>query len=164
MPLYLSALMIIYSICLIFDIDNVKYAHFFTNVSNSIVFTTMAASIIGAMLGTCKLEYMKSVRKIKKEIENNCQKINYLKTKDKFIQENSVSQNIDYRHSKLNKDTEKKVDLELKRIKLEVIKTSVEEILETNNQIFEEIENIQLIEPIDIKKIRENVLIKRKGK
>ena len=165
-PLYLLSVVIIYFICQLFNVDG-KY-YLITNINNSTTFTIMGAFILGTMLGTCKLEYMRSTYKIKKKIKTNNEKIRKMKepTKNKNI----VKSYIKNSNNNTKKTNKKITDFELEKKYLEIIIKSVEEIMQKDKQILEntgeedfmlDLSNIKLLEPIDIEKIK---ILKRTGK
>lgn len=177
-PIYIVSLAIIYFVCQIFNVDQAY--PFFKSISNSFVFTIAGGIITGSILGTCKLEYMSSVHKIKRLLSNNRKKIgllkqssDYSKTNDKnnlfgaYDNEQKQENTSELKQSVLRKIDESKINHELEKIRLNIIKESVLEIMRENNiqQEYQEEQflDIQLIHSINIEEIKEKVHQKRLG-
>lgn len=145
--LFLLSISLSYFICQIFHLDDSIYIRLFPEISNSFTFTMMSAIISGSILGTCKLEYIKAAKKIENQLEKNKRKIEILKTKQPL---------------KKKQINSKKFEQDLSEIKKN-IELSVEEIIskKETNKLEEE---YQLIEQIDMEKIKQKVYKKRMGK
>ena len=116
------------------------------------------------MLGVCKIEYNNSVRKIRKEIIQNKEKIRIAQKKQSNVKV--------YEKKIQNKPTNNKIiEAEIEQIKKQETIKSVEKILqekqktvepiEVNENTFDDIDFIQTVDEIDISKIKEKVLQKR---
>lgn len=178
-PIYILSISIIYLICQIFNVDN--FFRIFPNIQNSLTFTLMGSFVLGSMLGVCKIEYNNAVRKIRKKIISNNEKIKKFQTK---------TSNAKTREKKIqNKQVDnKKIETEIEQIKKQETTKSVEKILQEKQQLIEPIEVnekeknnmqektfndinsiqtlddldfIQTVDEIDISKIKEKVLRKR---
>ena len=161
-PLYILSISIIYLICQIFNVDN--FFRIFPNIQNSLTFTLMGSFVLGMMLGVCKIEYNNSVRKIRKEIIQNKEKIRIAQKKQSNVKV--------YEKKIQNKPTNNKIiEAEIEQIKKQETIKSVEKILqekqktvepiEVNENTFDDIDFIQTVDEIDISKIKEKVLRKR---
>jgi hypothetical protein len=161
-PLYILSISIIYLICQIFNVDN--FFRIFPNIQNSLTFTLMGSFVLGMMLGVCKIEYNNSVRKIRKEIIQNKEKIRIAQKKQSNVKV--------YEKKIQNKPTNnKRIEAEIEQIKKQETIKSVEKILqekqktvepiEVNENTFDDIDFIQTVDEIDISKIKEKVLQKR---
>lgn len=178
-PIYILSISIIYLICQIFNVDN--FFRIFPNIQNSLTFTLMGSFVLGSMLGVCKIEYNNAVRRIRKKIISNNEKIKKFQTK---------TSNAKTREKKIqNKPVDnKKIETEIEQIKKQETTKSVEKILQEKQQLIEPIEVnekeknnmqektfndinyiqtlddldfIQTVDEIDISKIKEKVLQKR---
>lgn len=178
-PIYILSISIIYLICQIFNVDN--FFRIFPNIQNSLTFTLMGSFVLGSMLGVCKIEYNNAVRRIRKKIISNNEKIKKFQTK---------TSNAKTREKKIqNKPVDnKKIETEIEQIKKQETTKSVEKILQEKQQLIEPIEVnekeknnmqektfndinsiqtlddldfIQTVDEIDISKIKEKVLRKR---
>lgn len=178
-PIYILSISIIYLICQIFNVDN--FFRIFPNIQNSLTFTLMGSFVLGSMLGVCKIEYNNAVRRIRKKIISNNEKIKKFQTK---------TSNTKTREKKIqNKPVDnKKIEIEIEQIKKQETTKSVEKILQEKQQLIEPIEVnekeknnmqektfndinsiqtlddldfIQTVDEIDISKIKEKVLRKR---
>lgn len=178
-PIYILSISIIYLICQIFNVDN--FFRIFPNIQNSLTFTLMGSFVLGSMLGVCKIEYNNAVRRIRKKIISNNEKIKKFQTK---------TSNTKTREKKIqNKPVDnKKIETEIEQIKKQETTKAVEKILQEKQQLIEPIEVnekeknnmqektfndinsiqtlddldfIQTVDEIDISKIKEKVLRKR---
>ena len=172
-PIYILSISIIYLICQIFNVDN--FFRIFPNIQNSLTFTLMGSFVLGSMLGVCKIEYNNAVRRIRKKIISNNEKIKKFQTK---------TSNTKTREKKIqNKPVgNKKIETEIEQIKKQETTKAVEKILQEKQQLIETIEVnekektfndinsiqtlddldfIQTVDEIDISKIKEKVLQKR---
>lgn len=178
-PIYILSISIIYLICQIFNVDN--FFRIFPNIQNSLTFTLMGSFVLGSMLGVCKIEYNNAVRRIRKKIISNNEKIKKFQTK---------TSNTKTREKKIqNKPVDnKKIETEIEQIKKQETTKAVEKILQEKQQLIETVEVnekeknnmqektfndinsiqtlddldfIQTVDEIDISKIKEKVLRKR---
>ena len=118
-PIYILSISIIYLICQIFNVDN--FFRIFPNIQNSLTFTLMGSFVLGSMLGVCKIEYNNAVRRIRKKIISNNEKIKKFqtetsntKTREKKIQNKPVDN--------------KKIEIEIEQIKKQETTKAVEKI------------------------------------
>lgn len=178
-PIYILSISIIYLICQIFNVDN--FFRIFPNIQNSLTFTLMGSFVLGSMLGVCKIEYNNAVRRIRKKIISNNEKIKKFQTKTsntKTREKNIQNKPVD----------NKKIETEIEQIKKQETTKAVEKILQEKQQLIEPIEVnekeknnmqektfndinsiqtlddldfIQTVDEIDISKIKEKVLRKR---
>lgn len=172
-PIYILSISIIYLIFKVLNVDN--FSILFPNVQNSLTFTLMGSLILGTMLGVCKIEYNNAVRRIRKKIISNNEKIKKFRTK---------TSNTKTREKRIqNKPVDnKKIEKEIEQIKKQETTKAVEKILQEKQQLIETIEVnekektfndinsiqtlddldfIQTVDEIDISKIKEKVLQKR---
>ena len=172
-PIYILSISIIYLIFQVLNVDN--FSILFPNVQNSLTFTLMGSLILGTMLGVCKIEYNNAVKRIRKKIISNNEKIKKYQTK---------TSNTKTREKKIqNKPVDnKKIETEIEQIKKQETTKAVEKILQEEQQLIETIEVnekeknfndinsiqtlddldfIQTVDEIDISKIKEKVLQKR---
>lgn len=153
--IFLFFIGIIYFLCQTLNLDSILYSQLIIGIDNSIVCTSIGAVIIGSLLGTCKLEYMKSVRKINQEMEKNSSKISKLtqqeiNSKGKTTLENKQKTNIQ----------QKTVNNELEKIKLEIIKSVLQ--ITKEQSIPQGIEDdVDFIKPLDLEEIKKLVKQKR---
>ena len=178
-PIYILSISIIYLIFQVLNVDN--FSILFPNIQNSLTFTLMGSLILGTMLGVCKIEYNNAVRRIRKKIISNNEKIKKFQTK---------TSNTKTREKRIqNKPVDnKKIETEIEQIKKQETTKAVEKILQEKQQLIEPIEVnekeknnmqektfndinsiqtlddldfIQTVDEIDISKIKEKVLQKR---
>lgn len=156
--IFLFSNVIVYFLCQALNLDNILYSQLIVGIDNSITCTSIGAVILGSILGTCKLEYMKSVRKIDKEMKKNSSKISKLAEQEINFKEKRKKPPENKQQPIIQQE---QVHDELEKIKLEIIKRSVLEIMQEQATSQEIEEDTDFITLIDLDKIREEVKQKR---